>query len=127
MKDQELERYRKRRTNRIDKAVDRIASMVDEEDMMIEILGLLPETEIIPTIGKYYTFIYTAKTPELQYDQHPLIACTSIYPWGFTGLNYHWPGFHNYTWQEVQGLLHVVYPMELTDLRTIPYQKFITK
>ena len=42
--------------------------------------------------------------------------------WGFKGLNYHWGEVRNYTWNEVIGQLHVIYPMELTDLRSIPYQ-----
>ena len=47
----------------------------DPEDMMLEIMDLLKDTVTpVPDIGKYYTFVYNAKTPNVQYDQHPLIA-----------------------------------------------------
>ena len=34
-------------------------------------------------VGKYYTFIYFAKTPLIQYDQHPLVAVFDVFDWGF--------------------------------------------
>jgi len=54
-----------------------------------------------------------------------LIACVAVFQWGFSGINYHWGGeFRNYTWDEVVGFLHVAYPLEMNDLRSIPYQNF---
>ena len=97
--------------------------MADPDDMMLEIMEILTETEVIPDVGKYYTFIYQAKTPRVEYDQFPLIACVGVFEWGFRGLNYHWGDFRNYTWEEAS-ILRVVYPMELKPLRAIPYQSF---
>jgi len=110
--------------NRINEDVDRIIGLGDSDDQMLEIISILNETEIIPDVGNYYTFIYKAKTPRITYDEYPLIACVGVYKWGFRGLNYHWGDFHNYTWEEVVGLLHVVRDSEISDMRSIPYQKF---
>ena len=100
----------------------------DPEDMMLEIMDLLKDTVTpVPDIGKYYTFVYNAKTPNVQYDQHPLIACTDIFGWGFRGINFHWQSSRNYTMEELSGQLYVVNYDELDDLLAIPYAKFITK
>ena len=97
------------------------------EDMMLEIMDLLKDTVTpVPDVGKYYTFVYNAKTPNVQYDQHPLIACTDIFGWGFRGINFHWQSSRNYTWEELSGQLYVVNYDELDDLLSIPYAKFIT-
>ena len=54
----------------------------DPEEMMLEIMEALNDTvEPIPEVGKFYTFVYNAKTPGETYDQHPLIACTSLERW----------------------------------------------
>jgi len=119
------EDYIKSKTNRLPESeVNRIISLTSEDDMMLEITDLLKETEIVPTPGRYYTFIYLAKTPRIEYDEFPLVACTNVQKWGFRGLNYHWGEFRNYTWEEIPGYLHVVYPEELKTLRSIPYQNF---
>ena len=100
----------------------------DPEDMMLEIMDLLKDTVTpVPDVGKYYTFVYNAKTPNVQYDQHPLIACTDIFGWGFRGINFHWQSSRNYTWNELAGQLYMVKSIELDDLLSIPYAKFITK
>ena len=83
--------------------------------------------EAIPTVGKYYTFVYNAKTVGKQYDQHPLIACTDLFRWGFRGINFHWQSSRNYTWEELTGQVYMVKSIELDDLLSIPYAKFITK
>ncbi len=98
----------------------------DPEEMMLEIMELLNDTVTpIPEVGKFYTFVYNAKTPGKSYDQHPLIACTSIEQWGFKGINFHWRQSRNYTWQELAGQLYIVQFNELDDLMSIPYGKFI--
>jgi len=111
-------------TNRIENKVDKIINLRDPDDMMIELLDTLKTTELVPTVGRYYTFVYYPKTPRIEYDQHPLIACVGLFRWGFRGVNYHWSDFRNYTWEEVSGSLHLVYPLELNDMRSIPYQHF---
>ena len=98
----------------------------DPEDMMLEIMQLLNDTVTpIPEVGKFYTFVYNAKTPGETYDQHPLIACTALEQWGFKGLNFHWQKSRNYTWNELAGQLYIVQWNELDDLMAIPYAKFI--
>ena len=98
----------------------------DPEEMMMEIMEVLNDTVTpIPEVGKFYTFVYNAKTPDITYDQHPLIACTDLQSWGFKGLNFHWRQSRNYTWEELAGQLYIVQNNELDDLLAIPYGKFI--
>ena len=119
------EGYVESKLNRLEHVVSDIIAMEDPDDMMLAVTETLTETELIPEIGKYYTFIYAPKTPRIRYDQFPLIACVGLFKWGFRGMNYHWGGdFRNYTWEEVLGQLHIAYPMEMEDLRSIPYQNF---
>ena len=98
---------------------------MDEEEMMIEIMTKLDDdVDVIPDTGQYFTFEYRAKTPMIEYDRFPLVAVTSIYRWGFIGLNYHWGKFRKYTWEEIMTNLYRVYPLELKTMRAIPYQSF---
>jgi hypothetical protein len=93
--------------------------------MMEAILTLLTDTPMpIPQVGCYYTFSYKAKTPRVRYDSNPLIACTGVYKWGFTGINYHWGDHRNYSWEELVTSPYLVYPSELEDLRSISYQNY---
>ena len=113
--------------NRIEAIKNQLTSS-DPEDLMLQIMGALNNTvEAIPTVGKYYTFVYNAKTAGKQYDQHPLIACTDLFRWGFRGINFHWQSSRNYTWEELTGQVYMVKSIELDDLLAIPYAKFITK
>jgi len=113
--------------NRIEAIKDKLTSS-DSEDLMLEIMGALNNTvEAIPSVGKYYTFVYNAQTAGKQYDQHPLVAVTDIFSWGFRGINFHWQSSRNYTWNELAGQLYMVKSIELDDLLSIPYAKFITK
>ena len=98
----------------------------DPEEMMLEIMDLLKDTVTpIPEVGKFYTFVYNPKTPDIQYDQHPLVACTALEQWGFKGINFHWRQSRNYTWNELAGQLYIVEYNELDDLLAIPYGKFM--
>ena len=125
----EQEEYLKSDTNRLDPLVDDIINEPSADDRMLALIGVLEEVEVVPDVGRYYTFIYTPKTPRIEYDQFPLVACIGIFQWGFRGINYHWAArgqdpFRNYTWDEIQSNLHVLYPLELNDARSIPYQSF---
>ena len=125
--DEEQQEYLTSTVNRFedDKEVNRIKALRDEDDMMLELIDKMQtDVEVIPTVGQYFTFIYKAKTPRVEYDRFPLVAVTSIYRWGFTGINFHWGASRNYTWPEGQSGLYRVYPMELKALRAIPYQSF---
>jgi len=97
----------------------------DPEDIMLLIMEIFTIQEIVPEAGKFYTFIYNAKTPNISYDQHPLIACVEVFRWGFRGLNFHWQNYRNYTWEELPGQLHVVEFQELDELLALQYGKFI--
>ncbi len=100
----------------------------DQEEMMEEIMETLKDTVTpIPDVGMYCTFVYNAKTPGITYDQHPLVAVTDIFPWGFRAINYHWGESRAYTWAELVGQVYIVQRNELDDLLAIPYAKFITK
>ena len=113
--------------NRIEAIKNQLTSS-DPEDLMLQIMQALNNTvEAIPTVGNYYTFVYNAKTAGKQYDQHPLIACTDLFRWGFRGINFHWQSSRNYTWEELTGQVYMVKSIELDDLLAIPYAKFITK
>ena len=107
------------------KARVREENVNDPEDIMLLIMEIFTIQEIVPQTGKFYTFIYNAKTPGISYDQHPLIACVEIFRWGFRGLNFHWQNYRNYTWEELPGQLHVVEFQELDELLALQYGKFI--
>ena len=101
------------------------ANTDDVEDIMVIILDIFKEEVLYPEPGNFYTFIYQPKTPDIQYDQQPLIACVGLFNWGFRGLNFHWQRYRNYTWAEVVGKLHVVEYQELDELLALQYGKFL--
>jgi len=126
--DQKEQRPPEVNENRIEGIKEELNGISDSEDMMLEIMGALNNTvEAIPSVGNYYTFVYNAQTAGKQYDQHPLVAVTDIFSWGFRGINFHWQSSRNYTWNELAGQLYMVKSIELDDLLSIPYAKFITK
>ena len=120
----EQEEYLEDQRNRLERDVSNIIALDNADDRMLAVTEILTETEVVPDVGRYYTFIYAPKTPRMRYDQFPLIACVHIEKWGFRGYNFHWPAFRNYSWEEVVGYLHTAYPLEMNDLRSIPYQNF---
>ena len=97
----------------------------DPEDIMLLIMEIFTIEEIMPEPGKFYTFIYNAKTPGISYDQHPLIACMELFRWGFRGLNFHWGEPRNYTWEEIQGYLHIINTDEIMSVRSLPYAQYL--
>ena len=114
-------------TGRVEELKTRVReeNVSDPEDIMLLIMEIFTIQEIVPEAGKFYTFIYNAKTPNISYDQHPLIACVEIFRWGFRGLNFHWQNYRNYTWEEIPGQLMVVEFQELDELLALQYGKFI--
>jgi hypothetical protein len=114
-------------SSRVSQLKRKIRNMSNPDDIMLSIMEVFTQSDFIPDVGKYYTFIYLAKTPDITYDQYPLIAVTGVERWGFKGLNFHWNEFKNYTWQEVAGKMHVIEANEIEYLRSLPYAKFITK
>ena len=120
----DLEKYP---TQRIEELKKRVLeeNTSDPEETMLLIMEIFTIQEIIPEVGKFYTFVYNPKTPNITYDQHPLIACVDLFKWGFRGLNFHWQQYRNYTWAEVAGKLHLVEFQELDELLSLQYGKFL--
>ena len=112
-----------KRVRELKRKIERSGTKVPE-DLMLLIMETFKEDAILPQVGKFYTFVYNPKTPGIEYDQHPLIACTSIYSWGFKGTTFHWRDSRSYTWEEVAGKLYSVKYNELDELLSIPYAKF---
>lgn len=111
------------RTRELKKRIEDL-NLTDPEDIMMIIMEVFKEEVLYPEPGKFYTFLYRPKTPNIEYDQHPLIACTSLERWGFKGINFHWREGRQYTWEEVIGKLHVVKYNELDELISLQYGKF---
>ena len=114
-------------SSRVSQLKRKIRNMSNPDDIMLSIMEVFTQSDFIPDVGKYYTFIYLAKSPDITYDNYPLVAVTGVERWGFKALNYHWNEFKNYTWQEVAGKMHVIEANEIEYLRSLPYAKFITK
>lgn len=109
--------------NRIKPIIRRLIGTENSDYLMQKIIGVLSKEDSIPSVGKYYTFVYYPKTPNIRYDAHPLVAVTDVFSWGFRGINFHWREVRQYTWAEVVDGMYPVYPQEIEDLRTIPYKK----
>ena len=94
-------------------------------DLMMELMEACNNTVTpVPDVGKFYFFVYAPKTPNIRYDENPLVAVTDIFSWGFRGINFHWDEHRNYTWKEVVGQLYEVYDDELNELDSIPFANF---
>jgi len=109
-----------------DKLIGLDINKEDPEEMMLEILEALNDSKVIlPEEGGFYTFVYLPKTPNIEYDEFPLIACMELKPWGIKGFNYHWGKMRNYTWAEVVGEFHELEAgAELEQARSFGYAKF---
>jgi len=111
--------------NRVKILQQEIKNITDPDLIMSIIMRIFGETSSFPIPGNYYTYIYNAKTPNLVYDQYPLVAVLSVEEWGFKGINFHWNEQRNYTWAEVNSLYHVINNDEIDGMKNIPYTKFI--
>jgi len=112
-------------SNRVRNIVNDLIGKEDPDDLMMKIMETLDPSGFIPFPGKLYTFVYIAKTPGIKYDQHPLVLIKDVYASGFNGYNFHWKLHRNYTWNEVIGQMYEVQKEELSDMRRIPYAKFV--
>lgn len=111
----------------IDRALELKDSLIGTEspdDIMLLIMEKFNKTELVPEVGKYYTFVYQPKTANVQYDQYPIVACLDVKPWGFKAINFHWGDVRYYTWTEIVGSLHVVETQEFKTLRSIPFAQY---
>lgn len=110
--------------NRIQEYQDTFIGLEESDDIMIALMEVLDKKSWTPEVGKYYTYIYNPKTPNIEYDEFPLIACMEITPWGWRGLNLHWGKMRNYTFEEVQSQLYEIYSEEVDSARALGYGKF---
>ena len=111
--------------NRISHIRDNLIGTEHPDDLMAKITESLTAGGKVPQEGKYYVFIYKAKTPNLRYDQHPMVAVTDVYEKGFRGINFHWNTHRQYTWNEIIGGLYEITQDELQDLDGVPFAKFL--
>lgn len=109
--------------NRVEKLGIKMAGKSPEYCMSL-LMNVLTDITIVPEPDKYYVFVYKAKTPNIKYDQHPFIICTTIHPWGFIGFNYHWKLYRQYTWGEVLTNLHEVNEDEVETVMNFPIARF---
>ena len=70
-------------SERTEELQSQIGELDDADDIMMNIMEVFSETEIVPNAGKYYTFVYNAKTPGV-YDECPLVAVTGVENWDST-------------------------------------------
>ena len=112
--------------NRIESVINEIKSESSVDDRMTLITYALNDTATpIPEVGNICTFYYYAKTPNLEYDQHPLVAVTELFNWGFRGINFHHQEYRQYTWEELGSQVYIVQQDELDELLSLQYGKFV--
>ena len=110
--------------NRVRSVVNGLIGTEEPDDIMIELMDNLNTTVTSsPSVGRYYVFVYSAKTPNIQYDSNPLVAVTDVFEWGFRGINLHVGQYRNYTYNELVGQLYEVNSDELSDVRELPFGK----
>lgn len=111
--------------SRLKSVDDKVFKNKSPDDVMISLLDIF--TEIPPrnvVSGKYYIFVYLAKTRQLMYDQNPFVAVTDVFKWGFRGINFHWNETKQYTWNELAGGLYEIYPSEVNQLKSMSFANF---
>tara|TARA_A200000159_G_scaffold156309_1_gene171108 strand:+ start:453 stop:803 length:351 start_codon:yes stop_codon:yes gene_type:complete len=112
--------------NRIESNIEDFKSEEDLGERMELIMYALNDTVApIPDEGNICTFKYYAKTPNIRYDQHPLVAVTELFPWGFRGINFHLRDYRQYTFQELGTQVYIVQRDELDDLLSLDYEKIV--
>ena len=112
--------------NRIEPSIQDFKSEKDLGERMELIMYALNDTVTpIPEEGNICTFKYFAKTPNIKYDQHPLVAVTELFQWGFRGINFHLRDYRQYTWEELGTQVYIVQRDELDDLLSLNYEKIV--
>lgn len=113
--------------NRVRGVIDSFVGVETADDIMESLIGVLSEGGKIPTVGKYYTFFYNAKTPGIQYDQYPLVGVTEVFSWGFRGINFHWSDRRQYDYNQMFSGLYEIYPEEISDVIELAFANIRTK
>ena len=115
-----------KKLNRVEMMMKRISQATYKPDELMAIIQeIFDETEQLPRPGNIYTFVYTAKTPGIRYDKHPLVIVQGdgYSSSGFRGYNVHWSDHRNYVWEGVGSLFHRVKKGEEFDyLHDVPYE-----
>jgi hypothetical protein len=116
--------------NRIQAIKDKLIGTEKPEYLMNEILNAIKNTNrgSQPTPGKYYTYIYYAKTPRILYDRHPLIQAVELTQYGFKGFNYHLGEIRQYNTIDGNRLVSGIYEITVAEfnlLVDVPYQKIV--
>ena len=113
--------------NRIEPIRQDIQSESNVEDRMELIMYALNDTVTpIPEEGNICTFKYFAKTPNIRYDQHPLVLVSSVGTEGFTAFSLHWRMMRKYTYPEIASSLYEIYPSEVSDALRLPTAYYLT-
>lgn len=113
--------------NRVRGVVRNLIGTEKPDDIMEELIGVLSESGRSASVGKYYTFFYTAKTPDIQYDEFPLVGVTDVFSWGFRGINFHWGDRRQYNYDQIAGQLYEVYPEEMSDVIELNFTSLRSK
>ena len=113
--------------NRVRGVINDLIGVETPDDIMENLIGVLSEGSKIPTAGNYYTFFYSAKTSGTQYDEHPLVAVTDVFSWGFRGINFHWGDRRQYNYNQIVGGLYEVFPEEMNDVIELGFAKVRSK
>jgi len=120
------EKGEKKTENRISPIKRDLVGTESPSELMNMIIERLQDTETQElSAGKYYTYIYYAKTPNIIYDRYPLIMASEPMDYGFFGFNYHWGKIRQYTFPEVASPFYEVTTNEFNTLRSIPYADFL--
>jgi len=119
-----------KKLSRVQRMMKRISQATYSPDEIMEIIQeIFDDVEKYPRPGNIYTFVYTAKTPGIRYDQHPLVIVKAegFSLSGFKGYNVHWSDHRNYVWEGVTGSFHRVQKGEEFDyLHDVPYKEILS-
>jgi hypothetical protein len=110
--------------NRIKPILKKVNQKNSPEFNLALLFNVIDTTTIVPKKDNFYVFVYQAKTPNITYDQHPFIVCSSILPWGFIGYNFHWEEYRRYSWAEVITNLYEINNEEITTMQNFPIARF---
>jgi len=114
--------------NRIRPILEDLRRVSSSDKRMNMILEAIENTNrgMFPEAGKYYTYIYYAKTPKLLYDRYPLIKAGDLLSKGFRGFNYHLDKIRQYNTSDGDRLITGLYeisPAEFNLLLRVAYKK----